>query len=258
MRLYIIVTIIILTYNHEKYIKQALEGCLNQQTDFIYKIIIHDDASTDKTAEIIKEYQAKYPDIIKPIFQTENQYSKGNPISQKYIYPQIESKYVALCEGDDYWIDSSKLQKQVDFLEANPDYSICFHPVKIIYEDKPNKINIFPDKKTLKEEITFEKLLKTNFIQTNSVMYRWRFDNENFKEIIPNNILPGDWYLHLCHAKIGKIGVINKIMSVYRRHNRGIWTDNTITKTNLHKKYGIQELKFYEAVYKNFTNCSEE
>ena len=150
-----LLSIICTAYNQEKYIKQALDGFVSQKTNFKFQVIIHDDASTDKTAEIIKEYQKKYPDIIKPIFQTENQYSKGISISKNILFPLVNSKYVAICEGDDYWTDPYKLQKQVDFLEANPDYSICFHPVKFIYEDKPNKTNIYPSKKFLSQQLTF-------------------------------------------------------------------------------------------------------
>jgi glycosyltransferase involved in cell wall biosynthesis len=117
-----LVSICCITYNHEKYIQQCLEGFLIQKTTFLFEILIHDDASTDRTADIIREYETKYPDIIKPIYQTENQYSKGVIVSAVYNWPRAKGKYIALCEGDDYWIDSYKLQKQVDFMEANPEY----------------------------------------------------------------------------------------------------------------------------------------
>lgn len=253
-----LLTIICTAYNHEKFIKQTLDGFVMQKTNFKFEVLIHDDASTDKTAEIIKEYQEKYPDIIKPIFQTENQFSQGIPILKKYVYPQVKGKYVALCEGDDYWIDQNKLQKQVDFLETNPEYSVCFHPVKFIYEDKPNKTNIYPSKKILKENLTFEKLLKVNFIQTNSVVYRWRFDSVNFDNILVPGILPGDWYLHLCHAKVGKIAVINDVMSVYRRHSGGVWTDTDATNKNLHRRHGLKEIKMYNSVYEILADKSEK
>ena len=121
-----IVSICCITYNHENYIRDAIEGFLMQKTTFPIEIIIHDDASTDKTAEIVKSYAEKHPDLILPILQAENQYSKGIPIST-YAYPKARGKYIAFCEGDDYWTDPYKLQKQVDFLESNPDCSWCFH-----------------------------------------------------------------------------------------------------------------------------------
>ena len=108
-----LLSICCVTYNHKKYIRQCLDSFLMQKTNFKFEIIIHDDASTDGTADIIKEYYEKYPDIIKPIFQTENQFSQGKSISKTFIYPRIKGKYVALCEGDDYWTDPYKLQKQV-------------------------------------------------------------------------------------------------------------------------------------------------
>ncbi len=253
-----LLSIVCTTYNHEKFIRQALEGFVSQKTNFKFQVIIHDDASTDKTAEIIKEYQQKYPDIIKPIFQIENKFSRNIPILKTFVYPLIKTKYLALCEGDDYWIDPYKLQKQVDFLEANPDYSICFHPVKFIYEDKPNKSNIYPSKKFLSQQLTFEKLLQTNFIQTNSVVYRWRFNNENVEEIVPTGIMPGDWYMHLCHAKVGKIGALKDVMSVYRRHSGGIWSDTDAANKNLHRRHGLKELKMYNSVYEKLSDKSEK
>lgn len=253
-----LLSIICTSYNHEKFIRQTLDGFVNQKTNFKFEVLIHDDASTDRTPEIIKEYEKKYPHIIKPIYQTENQFSKGVSISKEFNFPRVKGKYVALCEGDDYWIDNNKLQKQVDFLEANPNYSVCFHPVKFIYEDKPNKTNIYPSKKLLSEELTFEKLLQNNFIQTNSVVYRWRFNNEDVKDVIPNGIIPGDWYLHLCHAKVGKIGALKDVMSVYRRHSGGVWSDTDATNKNLHRRHGLKELKMYNSVYENLADKSEK
>ncbi len=128
----ITVSIICDTYNHEKYISQCLEGFLMQKTNFNIEILIHDDASTDNTATIIREYEAKHPDIIKPIYQTENQYSKHKSgyIWRTIQFPRAKGKYVALCEGDDYWTDPLKLQKQVDFLEANEDYGLIHTDAK--------------------------------------------------------------------------------------------------------------------------------
>ncbi|MFA7615940.1 MAG: glycosyltransferase [Weeksellaceae bacterium] len=136
-----LVSISCTTYNHEPYIRQCLDGFLMQQCDFEFEIVIHDDASTDETQEIIKEYQKKFPDIIKPIFQTENQYSKtGSGIMARYNFPRAQGKYIALCEGDDYWTDPLKLQKQVDILEKNTNIDICSHAsfknIKDIQTDK--------------------------------------------------------------------------------------------------------------------------
>lgn len=122
-----LVSISCITYNHAHYIKDALEGFLMQQTNFPFEVLIHDDCSTDGTDKIIREYAERYPDIIKPMYETVNQYSQGKPIgSMIWNIPRAKGKYIAICEGDDYWSDALKLQKQVDFLEANPSYGLCF------------------------------------------------------------------------------------------------------------------------------------
>ena len=132
-----LVSICCLAFNHEPYIREALEGFLMQKTDFPIEVLIHDDASTDGTASVIREYEERFPDIIKPIYQTENQYSKGiKNISGVFNFPRAKGKYIAMCEGDDYWTDPYKLQKQIDFLEQNPGCTLCFHSAKIVTVDR--------------------------------------------------------------------------------------------------------------------------
>lgn len=122
-----VVSICCITFKHEKYIRECLDGFIMQKTTFPFEVIVHDDASPDKTADIIREYEAKYPDIIKPIYQTENQHSKKIKSLWKHVFPRVRGKYIAICEGDDFWTSPDKLQKQYDFMEANPDYSLCMH-----------------------------------------------------------------------------------------------------------------------------------
>lgn len=121
----IMVSILTTAYNHAPYIAQALESFLKQKTEFPFEIIVHDDASTDGTAAIIQEYAEKYPDVIIPVFQRENQYSQGTNV-YSFMVPLVRGKYIAQCEGDDYWCDAYKLQKQVKYMEAHPDCSFCF------------------------------------------------------------------------------------------------------------------------------------
>lgn len=121
-----LVSVCIAAYNHARYIRQALDGILAQKTDFLIELLVHDDASTDGTADILREYAAEYPDTVFPLFESENQYSKNVPIDPTFNYPRARGKYIALCEGDDYWIDEYKLQAQVDFMEAHPDCTFCF------------------------------------------------------------------------------------------------------------------------------------
>lgn len=235
-----IVSIICIAYNQEAYIKDALDGFVNQKTDFPFEVIIHDDASSDSTAAIIKSYQEKYPYIIKPIYERDNQFSQGNYNFINDMFEAVQGKYIATCEGDDYWIDPLKLQKQVDFLDTHENYSLCFHPVKITYEDGSQKDDIYP---TQKDGFTLEKLVEGNFIQTNSVMYRATTYND-----LPDDIMPLDWYLHLLHAKIGKIGFIDENMAVYRRHKGGVWwlgEDDEAEYKFLNTNY-VPHQRFYE------------
>ena len=129
-----LVSILCTTYNHEKYIEDTIKGFLMQESDFSFEIIIHDDASTDGTADIIREYEAKYPKLIKPIYQTKNRFSQGLK-NGEVIYPRAKGKYIALCEGDDYWTDSLKLQMQVDFLEENDEYVVTYASVEAFDEN---------------------------------------------------------------------------------------------------------------------------
>ena len=138
-----LVSICCITYNHAKYIRQCLEGFLMQKTSFSYEIVINDDCSTDGTTDIIREYEARYPNLISPIYHAENEYSKGvRGMFATYCFPKAKGKYIAMCEGDDYWIDPLKLQKQVDFMEENPDYSMCFHNAMRLNERAEDKERI--------------------------------------------------------------------------------------------------------------------
>ncbi len=234
-----------LAYNHAKFIRQALDGFVMQKTNFPFEVLIHDDASTDGTADIIREYEAKYPNLIKPIYQMENQFSKGVCISKTINYPRVQGEYVAFCEGDDYWTDPLKLQKQVDFLDAHPDYMGCFHPAKMIWEDIPKKPSIAPPPylRSFKKDFDIKDVLRTYFIYTPSVVYRWVYNDKELLENYPTGIIAGDLYLQIIHAKYGKIHMLDDVMSVYRRHKGGVWNaENTI---GAHLKYGIKMIRLY-------------
>lgn len=209
----IIVSIICLAYNHEQYIRQCIEGFITQKTNFAFEIIIHDDASTDNTAVIIKEYEEKFPHIIKPIYQKENQYSKGIKIGKTYLYPKVQGKYIAECEGDDYWIDPYKLQKQVDILENNPNYGLCYTSAKVYNQKKECFSNILS-----LEYQNFESLLIHNPITTLTVLYRKSFLESYYININPENKgwLMGDYPLWLWIASQSHIYFIKDITAVYR------------------------------------------
>lgn len=214
-----LVSVCCTTYNQEAYIRRCLDGILMQKTSFPIEILVHDDASTDATATIIREYEQLYPNIIKPIYQVENQYSKGIHISQTFQYPYVLGKYIALCEGDDYWTDPLKLQKQVDFLESHPDYAMCFHNVEVKAEDGClADTSIYDHLRT--GDYTGMEIISRWTVPTCSVLFR-----RECVAHIPENpgFRMGDNVLFLTCASCGKVYCLNEKMGVYRR-NPGGWT----------------------------------
>lgn len=242
------VTVVTTTYNQEKYIEQCLKGVLNQKTNFNFQFLISDDNSTDNTKKIIKQYKKKYPNIIKTIFRKQNIGPMDNFIK---TLNEVHTEYVALCDGDDFWTDNNKLQRQVDFLDTHLEYNMCFHKVKIFFEDGSKEPVLHPVK--MKSTPTFKQLLNENFITANSVVYRWKYKkNNSFINDFPKNIIPGDYYVHLMHASEGKIHYINKQMSCYRRNAQGMWylTSQPHLKDKFYLKNGEKMLNFYAAVEK--------
>ncbi|HEY5442683.1 MAG TPA: glycosyltransferase [Candidatus Saccharimonadales bacterium] len=235
------VSVITPTYNQEKYIRQALDGFISQKTDFDFEIIVADDHSTDSTPHIIEEYARTHLGIIRPIIRKKN---IGVAANFKDALNAARGEYIALCEGDDYWTDPEKLQLQVDFLDDNPGYALCFHPVKVIFENKEQASYVYPDPKQ-GSNFTVEKLLQANFVQTNSIMYR----RQSYQKM-PEDILPVDWYLHLYHAQFGGIGFIDRTMSVYRRHPDGVWWDSHNNRDKFWEKNGLAHLAMYREVLK--------
>lgn len=225
-----LVSISCITYNHELYIRDCLEGMLMQQCDFDFEILIHDDASTDNTQEIIKEYQEKYPDIIKPIFQTENQYSKGSRgFNATYNFPRVAGRYIALCEGDDYWTDPLKLQKQVNYLESHPNVVLCAHEVNRVNDqgelvDSDEAVKIFDSAITLKESIKYSSLemLGKSFSPLSMVFKKV---NLNYSEALL--FAPyGDVVLIALLSQHGSAVKLNFVGGNYRMHPGGVYSSN--------------------------------
>ena len=245
------VSVLCVTYNHAGFIRQALEGVVSQKTNFPFELIVHDDASTDGTADIVREFADRYPDIVVPILQTENQYTRGGCIARRFLWPRIRGRYVAFCEGDDYWTDPDKLQLQADWLDAHPSSGICFHRTVMHWENGERPDSVYPDEETIaKGPFTFERLLDHNFIQTASVMYRWRLKGR--EESVPRGIAPGDWYKHLVHAQGGEIGFIPRTMAVYRRHAGGVWWGADKSDDRFCLRNGLKHLAFYKVVREQF------
>ena len=189
-----------------------------QRTNFKFEAIVGDDCSTDGTAKIIAEYAGKHPAIIKPVLRNKNLGAVGN---SNDVLSKAKGKYIALCEGDDYWIDPLKLQKQVDFLEANPDYTICFHPIKVLRPDG----TMTPDTgRDVPETTDVYELAKGNYLHTPSVVFRK--DPEVIRDFASLGSPLGDYVMHLLNASRGKIKKIPGIMAVYRQ-GVGIWREDT-------------------------------
>lgn len=226
----LMVAVEMITYNHQDYIKQAIESVLMQKTNFRYKIIICEDCSTDNTAKICQRYKDRFPDKIDLHLSKKN---LGVELNSEKLHNESFSsgaKYIACLEGDDYWTDTNKLQNQVDFLEANTDYAISFHRV---YELVQGKSRVISTLNTSEQEETYtvEDLAKENFIHTPSVVFRnglinlpeWFYDSP-----------VGDYPIHMLNARHGKIKYFPQPMAVYRRHSGGIWSLQ-IRKTQFQK-----------------------
>lgn len=223
-----LVSIICSTYNHGLYISQCLDGFLMQKTNFPFEILIHDDASTDNTPDIIREYEHNHPQVIRPIYQKENKYSKKEDIFAKYQCSRVRGKYIAICEGDDYWIAPLKLQKQIDFLENNPDYGMIYTTSKV-YNQKEGKIE---------EDIIGRKfngyieLLSGNCIPTLTSCIRSALVMEYLKEVEPKskNWLMGDYPMWLWISYYHKIKFLPESTTVYRVLEESASHSNDIQK----------------------------
>ena len=238
----ILVSIRCLVYNHEPYLRQCLEGFVMQKTNFRFEAIVHDDASTDGSAEIIREYAEKYPDIIKPIYETENQYSKHDGSLRRIMNAACKGKYIAMCEGDDYWIDPLKLQKQVDFLENNLDYGLVhtyfnYVDIKDRIITPPTKLHKHIQERIFDGYIWDYYLTNPGFILTCTCMYRrslYREDEQTFL----------DTGLFMMIARQSKVHCIRKITSCYRRNPQGAMCSN-------HGHVNVQNnrVKLYQVYY---------
>ena len=209
----ILVSINYMTHNHEMYVCQALDSFLIQKTNFAWEILVHDDASEDSTADIIREYADRYPDLIKPVYQSENQYAKGLKIEHINVQ-RAQGKYIAFCDGDDYWCDPYKLQKQVDHMEAHPECSMCFHKVKLTRGDS-GKIKGYLGSYYENCLVPVEDMIGwVKFSQISSILYRRQCVEHPpyFYLQAPVN----DVFLVLSLAIQGNIYYLNEAMSVYR------------------------------------------
>lgn len=254
------VSIVCITYNHEKFISRTIDSFLSQEVNFQYEIIIADDSSTDTTQTIIKRYASNNESVVS-ILRKKNIGVQKNLID---AFTRTSGEYVILCEGDDFWTDPHKLQSQVDFLDAHPEYSLTFHQAEVFSEDSEGRVKslyISPNKNST-GEVSARTVLADNIIPTNTALYR---KPEGGYENLNDKVMPFDWYLHAYHMKHGKIHFVNKVMAKNRRHSGGVWSASRKKSGEIWAKHrqGWTELfeehltlfpEYTGAVNKNTTN----
>jgi glycosyltransferase involved in cell wall biosynthesis len=242
------VSVCIITYNHARFIGQALESALMQKTNFDYEIVIGEDCSTDATRHICEEYARLYPDKIRLLKNNQN---LGMVENFKRTLNACTGQYVALLEGDDYWTDELKLQKQVDFLESNRDYAIVFHNAEVLIDETGEKYIAYSNEvikpfmiKKPSSTTSLQEIAAGNFIHTQTVLFR----NGLYGELpswFSSDLPAVDWPIHVINAHYGKIFFMDEVMAVYRVHNLGVWSALDDIK-RLEKT-----VKLFEIVYKN-------
>lgn len=239
------VSVVVSSYNHCDYIGACLDGILMQETSFPFEIILGEDESNDGTREICIKYAEKHPDTIRLFLRSREDviYINGNPTGRFNFLECLKAgkgKYIALCEGDDYWTDPLKLQKQVDFMEANLGFGICFHKVKL-FNEETHEFLIDTITRNVNEITNIAELVKGNFMHTPSVMLRNDFTIPAWFKESPL----GDWTLYMLAIKGRNIKKFDKEMAVYRQHNESIWSKKS-------KEYRVSNtLKSFSLIYDN-------
>lgn len=212
------VSILMPTYNHAKFIAQAIEGVLSQQVDFTYELLLGDDFSTDGTREICVRYAQKHPDKI-VLFASDR--NLGAMANGRQLHAAVRGEFLAICEGDDHWTSPFKLQKQVQALDAHPNWSGCFHKTRVIHDDQSVPDEFLP-RTNPSGEVDLKEIVIGNCIATCSIMYR--------RELVPAvpdwlyELALGDWPLHILHAVHGPLGYLEDEMAVYHVHSTGMWS----------------------------------
>ena len=237
-----LVDVLMPVYNHEKYIAQAIEGIVAQQTNFKFRLIIGEDKSPDGSRAIIEKYAQQYPDIIYPTYHEVNLGATGNGT---FLFSTVKAKYIAVCEGDDFWVDPTKLQRQFDFMEANPDFAVCFTKVDCINDHGKKVEGLFPE--ITKDVFTIEDVIMADmvFMPSATLFYRNMLPHPMPQFYV--KAMSGDIAIHLLLTDIGKAKCLPGITAVYRDHAGGI------TKTEKAITQGYRKLfELYEEANKYF------
>ena len=234
------VCVLVTTYNHEKFIAEAINGILIQEVKFDYEVVIIEDCSTDNTRDIVIDLQRQHPDKVRLVLEERNQNSNRTWIRE---IQNSQAQYIALLDGDDYWTSPHKLQRQVDFLESHPECSICFHNVVAFHEDGSREPYLF-NTEYQKEISSLDDLWEGNFVAGCSAMLRRDLVRE-----LPEwfySLQWGDWSAYIIWAHYGNIGYLDKVMGAYRIHDRGMWS-------GLKEHQQIEQVvDFYKAINVNF------
>src|ERR1017187_8921490 len=210
-------SVMMITYNHQRFIAQAIESVLARRVNFDYEIVIGEDCSTDGTRDVIMDFHRRYPGRIVPLLRDRNLGAMRNSAETLAV---CRAKYLAFLEGDDYWTHEDKLQTQINFLDEHPDYAICCHRSQFVDETGGGQSRIYPT--LLSGTYTMADLFRENLVVTCSVMYRWGSVGS-----LPDWFLTlkmGDWPLHILVGMAGKIQLMDEVMSVYRIHQGGVWS----------------------------------
>lgn len=242
------VSIVCTSYNHGDYLAEAIESFLMQKTNFEFEILIYDDASTDHSPQVIKQYESKYPSLIKPIYQTQNQYSKGVRV-EMFNHNRAIGKYIAVCEGDDYWTDPDKLQKQVDYMEEHPACSMTVHAADRVLSDKKKVLStVRPEKGNA--IFSVDRVIEGggDLIATNTMVY----SKEKVRVLAPFylNAVVGDYPLVILAALHGTVDYLDENMSAYRVGVKGSWTERELATS-------MKRINHYHDMEKMFDEINE-
>ena len=212
------VSVLCAAFNHEEFLRQTLDSFVSQKTDFPFEVLVNDDASTDGTAEIIREYAERYPEIIRPFYQKENLYSRRMNVYDLVFFPAARGEYIALCEGDDWWCDPEKLQRQVSFLDAHPEYSACVHnSIGHFGDGRPDRVLFAQDGD---RDIPFEQVIRgmSHAYHTSSILARREFilDPPDYRNVAYEQGYFTDYAIGVRLCLSGKVRFLDRNMSVYR------------------------------------------
>ena len=244
------VSVLCAAYNHEEYLRQTLDSFLNQKTDFPFEVLVNDDASTDSTGDIIREYAAKYPEIIRPFYQKENLYSRRINLYDVVFFPACRGKYIAVCEGDDYWNDPEKLQLQVNWLDAHPEYSACVHNSIGRFTDQPDKVLFAQDGD---RDIPFEQVVQgmSHAYHTSSILARREFilNPPDYRDVAYHQGYFTDYAVGVRLGLSGKVRFLDRCMSVYRiGSNPSAWSRGVGQEYHKLKRFVSGEIAMLKTV----------